>query len=77
MYLMKYYIYTRETPAFGRISLALRGNDALAATFGKPPPLAVVKKKIEFDAFGASGAAESAAFGGDKKNGVPQAPQMV
>ena len=44
------YIYIREIPAFGRISLALRGSGALGATFGrqrrpfgKPPPLAAVK----------------------------------
>ena len=30
------YIYTREIPAFGRISLALRGNGATGAAFRAP-----------------------------------------
>ena len=38
------YIYSR-TPAFGGISLALRGSAASGVTFGKPPPSAVVKEK--------------------------------
>ena len=39
------YIYTREIPAFGGISLPLRGSGALSATFRKPPLSAVVKEK--------------------------------
>ena len=30
------YLYTRETPAFGGISLALRGSGAPSALFGAP-----------------------------------------
>ena len=40
-YILYVYIYTREIPAFGRISLTLRGSSAIGATFGrhhKNPP---------------------------------------
>ena len=38
-----WFMNTREIPAFGGISLALRGSGALGATFGEPPPSAAVK----------------------------------
>ena len=38
------YIYTSETPAFGGISLDLRGSAASVAAFGKPPPSAAVNR---------------------------------
>ena len=37
--LQPYHCITRETPAFGGISLALRGSGAFGATFGRPLPL--------------------------------------
>ena len=33
--LLPYLLSTRETPAFGGISLALRGSSAFGATFGR------------------------------------------
>ena len=53
------YIYTRETLAFGGISLALWGSGAFGG----------VKRKINWGVRGAPlGAVAYAAFGGDRKN---------
>ena len=76
-------LITRETPAFGSISLALRGSGALGATFGclrrhlwtpSAPPLGRLLRSFEEPAVKEKkklgchvGVAAYAAFGGDKK----------
>ena len=46
-------INNSRTPAFGGISLALRGRGAFGATFGPPPPSAAVKGKEKKKIWGA------------------------